>query len=101
MCPRLAAHGRQGPLVWQVEYRGVVSQQPHKGHQPNYRTPNFPAFLITGGVVGLLIGFFLGISGPDDARYDVSAAVGFLGLIFAALGVLVGGIVAVLLDSRR
>jgi hypothetical protein len=79
-----------------VEYRGAVSRHLRKAR----RAPNFPAFLVTGGLVGLFTGVFLGLFGPDDARYDLSAAVGFLGLFCAALGVLVGGIVAVLLDRR-
>ena len=83
-----------------MDYVGLVSQQPRKGHPHDYRTPNFPAFLITGGLVGLLTGVFLGVVGPDDGRYAVSAAVGFLGLLCAGLGVLAGGIVAVLLDRR-
>jgi hypothetical protein len=73
-----------------------VSQQPRKFR----RTPNFTAFLFTGGLVGLLIGLFLSVAGPGDPRYDASAAVGFLGLICAGLGVLGGGIIAVLLDKR-
>ena len=81
-----------------MEYREVVSQQPPR--TPDYRTPNFPAFLITGALIGLLTGLLLGVFGRDDPRYDASAAVGFLGLVCAALGVLVGGIVAVLLDRR-
>jgi hypothetical protein len=43
---------------------------------------------------------FLSVIGPGDVRYDASAALGFLGLIFAALGGLVGGIIAVLLEKR-
>ena len=73
-----------------------MSQQPRKAR----RRPNFPAFLISGGLVGLLIGFFVSVFGPADARYDASATLGFLGLICAGLGVLVGGIIAVLLDKR-
>ena len=73
-----------------------MSQQPRKVR----RTPNFTAFLITGALVGLLIGFFLSISGSADPRYDASAALGFLGLICAGLGMLVAGIIAVLLDKR-
>jgi len=47
-----------------------------------------------------VIGFFLSVIGPVDARYDGSATLGFLGLIFAGVGALAGGLVAVLLDRR-
>ena len=80
-----------------MEYLGCVTRQP--GKVP--RRPNFAAFLISGGLVGLLIGFLVSVFGPADVRYDASAALGFLGLICAGLGVLVGGIIAVLLDRRR
>jgi hypothetical protein len=75
----------------------VVSDQPGKVR----RTPRFTAFLITGGIAGLLIGLGVSVVGHPDARYDAPAAVGFLGLICASLGVLAGGIVGVLLDRRR
>ena len=74
----------------------MVSQQPGKVR----KAPKFTAFLLTGGLAGLLIGFFLSVIGPVDVRYDGSAALGFLGLIGAGLGMLVGGIIAVLLDKR-
>jgi len=73
-----------------------VTQPPRKIR----RTPRFTPFLVTGGVVGLAIGLVLSVIGPDASRYDASAALGFLGLICASLGVLTGGIVAVLLDRR-
>jgi hypothetical protein len=38
--------------------------------------------------------------GHDDTRYDVPAALAFFGLIGAAFGVLIGGIIAVLLDRK-
>ena len=84
-----------------MDYVRSVSQQPH-GQQPRpaRRTPKFTAFLLTGALAGLLIGFFLSVIVPVDARYDGSAALGFLGLIGAGLGMLVGGIIAVLLDKR-
>ena len=91
-----------------MDYLGVVSEQPAKipdtvpGKGPGKarRSPRFTAFLITGGTLGLLIGFFLSLVGHPDTRYDASAALGLLGLICAGLGALVGGIVAVLLDRR-
>jgi len=73
-----------------------VTRQPRNAR----RAPDFTAFLITGGLVGLLIGVFLGLFGPEDARYGTSAAVGFFGVFCAALGALLGGVVAVLLDKR-
>jgi len=76
-----------------VEYRGFVTQPPG-------RTPNFLPFLVTGGLVGLLIGFLVSVFGPAADRYDASATLGFLGLICAGLGALVGGIVAVLIERR-
>jgi hypothetical protein len=79
-----------------VDYVGVVSQQPGKVR----KTPKFTAFLLTGALAGLLIGFFLSVIGPVDVGYDGSAALGFLGFIGAGLGMLVGGIIAVLLDKR-
>ena len=79
----------------------VVSQQPSKRQRRQVRrSPRFSGFLITGGLAGLVIGFFLSVIGPVDARYDGSAALGFLGLIFAGVGALAGGVVAVLLDRR-
>ena len=73
-----------------------MSQQPGKVR----KRPNFTSFLLTGGLAGLLVGFFLSVVGPADARYDASAVLGFLGLVFAGLGVLAGGLIAVLLDRR-
>jgi apolipoprotein N-acyltransferase len=72
-----------------------VSQQPRR-----HRSPKFPAFLVTGGLVGLGIGLSVSVWRGVDPRYDASAALGFLGLICAALGALLGGLVAVLLDRR-
>jgi hypothetical protein len=79
-----------------------VSQQPPR-QQPGQvrRPPRFSAFLLTGGLAGLLLGLLLSAIGPVDTRYDTSAAAGFLGLIFAGLGTLAGGLVAVLLEKRR
>jgi hypothetical protein len=64
------------------------------------RKPKFGAFLFTGGLAGLLAGFLLSAFGPADTRYDATATLGFLGLICAAAGILVGGVLAVLLDRR-
>ncbi|HEY8654834.1 MAG TPA: hypothetical protein VIL87_17335 [Dermatophilaceae bacterium] len=81
-----------------------MSQQPGggpvKGPVKVRRSPRFTSFLVTGGIFGLLLGFFLSLVGHPDTRYGSAAALGFLGLICALLGVLVGGVIAVLLDKR-
>jgi hypothetical protein len=81
-------------------YCGVVSEQRRKVYGKARRAPSFPAFLVTGGLVGLLVGFLVSAFGPADTRYDTSSAIGFVGLICAGLGVLLGGVIAVLLDKR-
>ena len=58
------------------------------------------AFLISGGLIGLIVGFLVSVFGPAAISYGASTTVGFLGLISAGLGVLVAGIIAVLLDTR-
>ena len=94
------AAGLPGAPPWRVvapvDYVGSVSEQPRRAR----RKPNFAAFLLTGAVGGLLVGFLLSVLGPVDASYDPSAVLGFLGLIFGGLGLLVGALVAVLLDRR-
>jgi len=64
------------------------------------RRPNFFAFLLTGGLLGLVAGFLLSVLGGGDARYAASATVGFFMLICAGLGVLAGAVIAVLLDRQ-
>ena len=76
-----------------------MSRQPDT-RGPGGRRPRFSAFLLTGGLLGLVVGFFMSVLGPVDARYDASAVVGFLGVVCVGLGVLVAGVVAVLLDKR-
>ena len=68
------------------------------------RTPNFKRFLITGGVLGLVVGIWFGLREPGGPSYsvtktyDVGTAVLFLSVLGAFLGAGLGGIVALLLD---
>lgn len=71
-------------------------QQPETGRRP----PRFSAFLSTGAILGLLVGLLLSAMAPADERYDPVVTWGFLGLICAGLGLLLGGVVAVLIDRR-
>ena len=68
------------------------------------RTPNFKRFIITGALLGLLIGIFFGLRDPGgpsyhaEMRYDDGASALFLGALGAFLGAGVGGGLALLLD---
>jgi hypothetical protein len=67
---------------------------------PPRRAPKFRAFLLTGAVIGFVIGLLLSLSGAPVPNYGAVQVVGFLGLGCAAVGALLGGIIAVLLDRR-
>ena len=68
------------------------------------RTPNFKRFLVTGALVGLVVGTVLGLRDPGGPSYplgktfDVGAAVLFLAALGAFLGAGIAGVVAILLD---
>ena len=64
------------------------------------RAPKIGPFLLTGGLLGLVAGLVISALGPATNRYGAMGELGFLGLGCAALGVLLGGIVFVLLDRR-
>jgi hypothetical protein len=79
-----------------IAYRGGVTQQP----RPVRRAPRIGPFLISGGLLGFVVGLLLSVFGPETATYSLGRAVGFLGLGCAAIGVLLAGLVYVLLDRR-
>lgn len=64
------------------------------------RVPKFSAFIVTGAVIGLLLGLWLATRGGGATPgYDTTSAPGYIGLMFAGLGAIVGALVAVALDS--
>ena len=76
------------------------------------RSPKYAVFLIAGAAIGLLVALILtfAFSGTADESpntgivYSQSQVFGFLALIGITVGVLVGGVIALILDralSRR
>jgi hypothetical protein len=67
------------------------------------RGPRVGVFLITGLVIGALVGLAIALATPPSPQYPTSQVAGFLVLLFAPVGVVLAGLVAVVLDasSRR
>lgn len=69
------------------------------------RRTNFVRFILTGAILGFIVGGVLGMlpSDPGDFRgrdYSVGTQVTFTAMMIAALGALLAAILAVLLDAR-
>ena len=65
------------------------------------RQPRFAPFLVTGGVLGFLVGAGFAFWGGDSTKYGIGPQLGYLGVFGAALGVLLAAVVAVLLDRKN
>ena len=64
------------------------------------RNPRYPAFLVTGAVVGVLAAVVL-VLGPGAGVDDRARLLAYLVALLGGLGALAGGVVAVLLEGRR
>jgi hypothetical protein len=64
------------------------------------RNPRYLSFLVTGGVVGLLLAVGLVVAAGSSAQ-DPRRLLVYLGALLTGLGALAGGAVAVLIESRR
>ncbi len=65
------------------------------------RAPNIVPFLVTGGLIGAIAGAVIAAIGPDSptSHYSHATSVGFFAFIFAALGVLLGAIAALIAEK--
>lgn len=72
---------------------------------PARRPPRFLPFILTGAVIGFVVGVFLA-SRPDEVAnrtvgtYSASSAIGYLGFGCAALGALLAAVIAIVLERR-
>ena len=62
------------------------------------RTPNYLRFIVTGAIIGFLGGAIFSLVGESAADYSASAQIAFFGVMFAGIGALLAGLVAVLLE---
>lgn len=62
------------------------------------RAPKYVPFLVAGGLVGAVIAAVTSYSVPAPKDYTQGSVFGYFLILFAAAGVLVGGVVALVLD---
>lgn len=61
------------------------------------RAPKYTAFLIAGAVVGIIAALIVAVQ-PSDGKYTASTVFGFFLVIFAVVGAILGGVVALVID---
>jgi len=62
------------------------------------RAPKYVPFLILGGLVGIIVAAVIAFALPGDPSYDPNSVFGFFMVLFGAGGVILGAVVALLLD---
>jgi len=65
------------------------------------RAPRYRAFIGTGVVLGAVIAVLLTALFPDDGRFSTGSVMGYLGVVLALVGGLLGGAAAVLVERPR
>ncbi|WP_369045372.1 hypothetical protein [Sinomonas sp. P10A9] len=62
------------------------------------RAPKYVPFLVAGGVLGVLVAAITSFSVPAPKDYTQGSVFGYFMILFAAGGLLLGGVVALVLD---
>lgn len=66
------------------------------------RSPNYLRFVITGVIVGIVVGGLLALTGDGEVRnYTPNAVMGYFSFVFGMLGGFAGGLLAIMVDRRR
>jgi hypothetical protein len=62
------------------------------------RAPNIWAFVVLGGLLGVVAGLLVGLAGDGNAQFTQGAVVMFMVSVGAVLGLLAGAVAALVLD---
>jgi hypothetical protein len=62
------------------------------------RAPKFPAFIVVGGVVGIIVTLILTSLFPVDPSVGFAALFGYFALYGVTAGVVLGAVLAIILD---
>jgi hypothetical protein len=64
------------------------------------RAPRYGSFVVSGALVGIVLGVVLSLSQPATGQFSQNSVVGYVAAILGLLGALAGATLAVLLDRR-
>ena len=62
------------------------------------RAPNIWAFVVLGGLLGVVVGLLVGLAGAGNAQFTQGAVVMFMVSVGAVLGLFAGALAALVLD---
>jgi hypothetical protein len=82
------------------EEHGAPQTAPREREVTVRSAPSIVAFMVLGLVLGLIVALFSTLFGPPDEAYTGPAIFGILAVVFGTAGVLLGALVALLLDWR-
>ena len=75
---------------------------PYAGNVPAPpRTPNYLRFIVTGAVLGFVVGVVIALVGDTAPDYSLGSQVSFFGVLCGGLGALGAALVAVFAERRR
>ena len=66
---------------------------------PRPREVRYPAFILTGAVLGVLIAAVVVLSGSPRGQYSPQVVLAYVAALFALFGALLGGALAVVLEA--
>ena len=78
-----------------------VGAEPQVRYGRKRRAPRYGSFVVTGALVGVLLGLGLSLTRPATGQFSQNSVIGYVAATLGLLGALLGAGVAVLLDRRR
>ncbi|WP_323959321.1 hypothetical protein GC088_12425 [Arthrobacter sp. JZ12] len=76
----------------------MSSQHPERRQVTVRRAPKFASFMGLGALIGFIAALIVAYSGPGDPTLTRESVLGFFTVVFALPGVLLGALLALLLD---
>lgn len=76
-----------------------MSDSPPNLPRPVRRAPNIVAFLVSGTVIGIVVGALVGLQATSD-NYTQISAIGLMAVIGAVVGAIVAGVAVALIEYR-